>query len=78
MPNKKDIDPKTGFLPQEKKCHDDLMSAYEAFLEMDRQHPDELRDFVDPLHRLQDLLAVRVIRRVFPEGWPTHKVAKES
>jgi hypothetical protein len=70
------IDETSGFTPLEKECHDNLMKAYGNFIEMERQHPDEMRDFVDSIHRLQDLLAVRIVRRCFPAYWPTHKIEK--
>ena len=50
------------------------MKSYGEFLEMERQHPDEMRDFVDCIHRIQDILAVRIVRRSYPEYWPTHKI----
>ncbi len=66
------INPKTGFTQDENECHLYLQKAYARFLNMPRQHPDEMRDFVDSFHRLQDLLAVRIVRRLYPDGWPTH------
>ncbi len=71
------IDPESGLDKFEKECMDGLMKAYSAFLKMDRQHPDEMRDFINPLHRMQELLAIRVIRREFPKFWPTYNVDKE-
>lgn len=73
-----EIDPVSGWTLAEKRCHDALMRAYQEFIDLPRQHPDEMRDFVDPLHRLQDLLAVRIVRRVFPQGWPTHDMEGTS
>lgn len=70
--------PNNGLDPLEQECMDGLMAAYDAWLRMERQHPDEIRDFVDPLHRLQDLLAVRVVRNIFPKGWPTHKIKSKE
>lgn len=67
-----EVNPKTGLTPLEQDCMDGLIASYNAFLKMERQHPDEMRDFVDAVHRIQDILAVRVIRRLYPEGWPTH------
>jgi hypothetical protein len=49
---------------------DHLCAAVNAFAQVERQHPDELRDFVDDIHKCQDQLAVRVCRRAFPIGWP--------
>ena len=34
------------------------------------QHPSDAQDICDAVHRIQDLLAVRVARRAFPLGWP--------
>lgn len=67
------IDETSGFTLQEKECHDALMNFYDLFLKLERQHPDELRDAVDPIHRLQDLMIVRIVRRCYPKKWPTHK-----
>ncbi len=64
---------KMGFTAPEQRVHDLLMDAYQAFVDLDSDHPDELRDFTDALHRLQDLLGVRVCRRSYPEGWPTYR-----
>ncbi len=68
----------TGFAEDEQECHDYLQKCYGCFLKMDRQHPDEMRDFVDSIHRIQDLLAIRIVRRQFPKGWPTHKNIKDE
>ena len=49
---------------------DHLVDAVNAFAKLDRQHPDEGRDFCDGICRCQDTLAVRIARRAFPIGWP--------
>jgi hypothetical protein len=67
-----EVNQKTGLDPLEQDCMDGLVAAYNAFSKTERQHPDEMRDVVDAIHRIQDILAVRVIRRLYPEGWPTH------
>lgn len=59
-----------GLTAQEGAVMDGLLAAVDAFGKLDRQHPDEERDFVDGVHRCQYLLALRVARRAFPEGWP--------
>jgi hypothetical protein len=73
-----DIDSESGFTLKEKECHDALMRCYGLFIELPRQHPDEMRDIVDPIHRIQDLLAVRIVRRCYPEGWPTHTCGEQN
>lgn len=47
-----------------------LGEAHGLFLAMPRQHPDELRDFADALHRLQDLVALRVAQAYRPDVFP--------
>lgn len=69
MPNNIDD---LGLLPEEQKVNKKLMECYQLFLDIERQHPDELRDFVDAVHHIQGLLALRVVRRSFPKGWSTY------
>lgn len=52
---------------------DGLCDAVDAFVLLESQHPDEEKDFYDAIHRLQDLLAVRVCRRIYPKGWVTFR-----
>ncbi|MCJ7747849.1 MAG: hypothetical protein MUP27_08900 [Desulfobacterales bacterium] len=59
-----------GLTQDEREVMDRLMDAYRLFHRLTKEHPDELRDFVDGLHRCQDVLAVRVCRRIYPKGWP--------
>lgn len=52
---------------------DYLCEAVDAFDELAPQHPDEQNEFYEAVHRIQDLLAVRVLRRLYPHGWPTFR-----
>ena len=67
-----DIDPVSGLTMAEAACHEALQESYRLFLNLPRQHPDEVRDFVDGLHRIQDLFAMRIARRCYPLGWSTY------
>ena len=58
-----------GLTDEEGEVMDALCEAVDAWNELERQHPDEDRDFYDAIHRLQDLLAVRVMRRLYPKAW---------
>lgn len=64
-----DINLETGLNLLEQECMDKLIDSYHAFLKLERQHPEELKDFVTAMHRIQDLLAIRVVRRLYPDGW---------
>lgn len=59
-----------GLTEDEGRVMDALILAVQGFAKLDRQHPDEVRDFGDGIHRCQDQLALRVCRRAFPRGWP--------
>lgn len=48
---------------------DALCDAVEAYGELQVDHPDEVDEFREAIHRLQDLLAVRICRRLYPEAW---------
>ena len=51
--------------------------AYKAFMELEQQHPDDLRDFVNGVHIMQGLIMQRIARRVDPETFPTYKTSVE-
>lgn len=67
------VNPITGLDPLEQQCMDGVINSYHSFLKMDIQHPTEMREFVDAVHTIQDILALRVVRRLYPEGWKTYK-----
>lgn len=60
-----------GLTYEEGKVMDALVAAWNTFVGLERQHPSELKDFNDGIHKCQDLLAVRIARREYPEGWPS-------
>ena len=51
---------------------DALCDAVDAYSELEVQHPNEAEEFIAAIHRLQDLMAVRVCRRLYPKGWINH------
>lgn len=59
-----------GLTHDEGVVMDALVRAVNAFARLERQHPSELDEFVDGIHRCQDQLAVRIVRRHYPDGWP--------
>lgn len=75
MTNKTDI--RTGLTNDEQQVMDALIVAFNRFSSLDRQHPDEVRDFTDGIHVLQNILAVRIARREYPAGWPTYEQGKQ-
>jgi hypothetical protein len=61
-----------GLDEKEMKVMNKLMECYKAWLDLKRDHPNELSEFGYAVHLIQDLLAMRVVRRIYPEGWPTY------
>lgn len=43
-----------------------LVQAWDGYLALDVQHPNDLHEFQRALHELQRLLAVRIVRREYP------------
>jgi hypothetical protein len=60
-----------GLCRQEARVMNAVLECLREFSALPREHPDELRDFVDGIHRLQGVLAMRVVRRSYPGGWRT-------
>ena len=48
---------------------DSLLETLRFYNRLDKQHPNEITDLVDAVHKIQSLLALRVIRRNYPEYW---------
>jgi len=52
---------------------DHLVEAWNAFIMLSKQHPSEVDDFADGIHKCQRMLMMRILRRDYPEGYPTYK-----
>lgn len=52
---------------KEIKIMNHLVDAWNEFVKLDIQHPDEQRDFADGIHKCQYLLGMRVARKYKPE-----------
>jgi hypothetical protein len=64
------VDRRDGLTGQEGIVMDYLVAAVNAYSNLPPPtHPMELGEFIDGIHRCQDLLAIRVARRHYPEGW---------
>ena len=62
-----------GLTDEERVVMDSLIFAWNQFLELEVQHPSDAPDFADGIHRCQQSLALRVVRREYPEGWYVNK-----
>jgi hypothetical protein len=54
----------------EKEVLECLVRAWNLFNKLPKQHPDELRDFADGIHKCQYLIGMRIARKVEPRSFP--------
>ncbi len=55
---------------EEKQILNYLTKSYNLFYKLEKQHPDELRDFVDGIHKCQYLIGMRIARKYVPKIFP--------
>lgn len=58
-----------GLTSTEKEVLNALVEAWNRFLLLSVDHPNERREFLSAIHRAQALVAVRVARRLEPDFW---------
>lgn len=63
---------KDGLTTEEGFVMDHLIEAWNHFVSLKREHPSEINDFADGIHKCQYQLAMRILRRDYPEGYPTY------
>lgn len=62
-----------GLTDQEGKVMDSLVNAWNQFIKLGSQHPSEVNDFADGIHKCQHQLCMRILRRDYPKGYPSYK-----
>lgn len=60
---------------EERQVLDMLAAATNVYFKLPEEHPVERDEWILAVHRLQDLIAVRVARRVDPDIWTQWKPA---
>lgn len=55
---------------KEEEIVDILSNAFNEFIKLESQHPDELRDFADGIHKCQYVLGMRIAREHCPDIFP--------
>lgn len=61
--------PASGLLPKEQAVMDHLVEATNEFARLPRTHPSDMEEFIDGMHRCQQLLAMRIVRRLYAGVW---------
>jgi len=65
-----------GLLEKEERIMSLLIEAFDLFQELDYHHQSDKEDFIRSIHDLQKILAMRVVRRDYPEYW-SHEIKEE-
>lgn len=55
---------------EEEKVLDKLTEAWNLFIKLDKQHPSEIGDFADAIHRCQSIIGMRFCRKYRPDRFP--------
>ncbi|GEP52368.1 hypothetical protein FNO01nite_30400 [Flavobacterium noncentrifugens] len=48
-----------------------LTDAHNAFVVLEMTHPSDINDWVNGIHELQKIIGMRILRRDYPETYPT-------
>lgn len=64
---------KIDFSDQEKEVNNHIVETWNAFTKLPTQHPDEVNEFRILTHRMQQMMAMRLARKVLPEQFPIWK-----
>jgi hypothetical protein len=64
-----DMAPNTGLTIKEDECMTHLAKAFNAFNQLPVQRKHDLNEFVLGIHQLQRMIAIRYMRRSFPNYW---------
>jgi len=62
-------EPPTNLTEEETRILHLLANAWNEYVRLDKKHPDDNDDFKRAIHQAQQLIALRVARRVDPLIW---------
>jgi hypothetical protein len=61
--------PEHGLTPVEQSVLANLLAAWNGFVSLENRSEDDDQEFKDAVHHCQQLIALRVARRVNPDIW---------
>ncbi len=60
---------KRPFTAQEQEIMDLIVKSHNLFVKLERQHPNEITEWVKCIHDLQNILGWRILRRDYPNDF---------
>ena len=58
---------------EEKKVMNALVKAHNLYIKLESTHPIDNSDWCDAIHKLQDIISRRIVRRDYPKQFITIK-----
>ena len=59
----------SGLSREEEEVMDLLVAAYNKFISLEYSNSTDLKEFAEAIHLQQGILALRIVRRVYPKYW---------
>ena len=59
------------FTQEEKQIMDLIVDAHNKFLQLKQTHPNEINEWINGIHYLQNVLGWRILRRDYPAEFIT-------
>jgi len=69
---------KQPFTKQEQEIMDSLVDAHNKFVAMEQMHPDDTKEWVDGIHKCQNVLMRRIVARDYPDVFYTQKPKQKN
>ena len=63
---------KNPYVDHEKEIMDALVKAVNCFRKLTETHPCHQKDFVDGIHKCQDVIIHRIVQRDYPNEFPVY------
>jgi hypothetical protein len=67
---------KKPFTEQEEEIISLLLEAHNKFVKLEQMHPDDTREWVNGIHKCQNVLKGRVVTRDYPDVFYNSAVGK--
>lgn len=63
----------TPYNKDEKRIINLLVQATNIFFKLNHGHPSHIMDFVDGIHKCQNVIMHRILQRDYPKEFPTYQ-----
>ena len=61
------------FTKKEQEIMDKIIEIHNMYIELEKTHPSDLPEWVNSIHDLQKIMGMRILRREYPNTFPSYK-----